>query len=97
MTVWCALDKDICKPPQSVNAVATGMFGHLDEDAAETSLTITFDQATNMPDVGSVEGVNDVITFSETSEASTGKWLDERTLKITVVNATGASPRIDSQ
>ena len=91
--VWCSLDKDICEVPQVTNALARGHFGEL-TDTAETSITITFNQATNTPDVSTNAGVDDVVTFSENIGANySGTWLDDMTLLIRVTNSTGAAPR----
>jgi TPR repeat protein len=91
--VWCKLDQDLCSEPSVSNAIATGFFGELDDDS-DTTLTITFNQATNTPNISTKEGVDNVFIFSRNIGANySGVWLDETNLKVTVTNQTGAAPR----
>ena len=65
--VWCKLDQDLCSEPSVSNAIATGFFGELD-DKSDTTLTITFNQATNTPNITTKVGVDNVFIFSKKLE-----------------------------
>ena len=92
--IWCSLDKDLCRKPVPVEAIGTGLFGEVSEDEAHSTLTITFDQSTNMPPVEGVAGVNSVLSFSaKIGKDYTGEWLSPRKLRVTLLDTTGRDDR----
>jgi hypothetical protein len=55
-TIWCSLDADLCTKPAATEAIGKGLFGGPDEDPSQSSLSITFDQSTNTPNIEGNEG-----------------------------------------
>lgn len=91
--VWCALDEDLCNEPKVASAFATGWFGEL-TDNSPTSLIITFDQPTDMPDVSNESGIDNILSFSENiGQNYSGTWVNEKVLKLVVTNQTGSAQR----
>lgn len=92
--IWCSLDADLCTKPTATEAIGKGLFGGPNEDPLQSSLSITFDQSTNMPDVEGNNGVDSILSFSANIGSNyTGVWLTPRTLQVVLTNSTGGDSR----
>jgi hypothetical protein len=92
--IWCSVDQHLCKKPEPAEAIGKGLFGAMDEDESQSTLSITFDQSTNMPPVEGVAGVDSVLSFSaRIGKDYTGEWLSPRKLLITLVDTTDRADR----
>ena len=92
--IWCSLDADLCTKPTATEAIGKGLFGGPNEDPLQSSLSITFDQSTNMPNVEGNNGVDSILSFSANIGSNyTGVWLTPRTLQVVLTNSTGGDSR----
>eukprot|EP00163_Fabomonas_tropica_P010306 TRINITY_DN2040_c0_g1_i1.p1 TRINITY_DN2040_c0_g1~~TRINITY_DN2040_c0_g1_i1.p1 ORF type:complete len:6542 (+),score=1422.00 TRINITY_DN2040_c0_g1_i1:1620-21245(+) len=85
--------------PVIISAIASGASNADAVVSNKDVIRVTFDQATNQPDVSSKAGIDAVFQFSHTLGLDySGEWVSPSDLVITVVNSTGSTvpPFFDS-